>query len=161
MRALLDINVLIALFDEDHTHHVETTGWLEENIDHGWGFLSTYSEWLYPDYVTTSLSQTPSTLLKSSRDCKKAVSTKHHRFVTDNVSLLNPDTIDHACLLSPRQLTDIYLLALAVEKRVAGSSHLTAPFQSVRQSRQITASLDRHLDEAILKRGACPHYGFA
>ena len=70
MRALLDINVLIALFDEDHTHHVETTGWLEENIDHGWascpltqnGCIRIMSQPRYPN---------ASTLLKSSRDCKK------------------------------------------------------------------------------------------
>ena len=114
MRALLDINVLIALFDEDHTHHVETTGWLEENIDHGWascpltqnGCIRIMSQPRYPNavHVTEIVAR-----------LQKAVSTKHHRFVTDNVSLLNPDTIDHACLLSPRQLTDIYLLALAVE----------------------------------------------
>lgn len=114
MRALLDINVLIALLDEDHVHHVETRRWLEENIDHGWascpltqnGCIRIMSQPRYPNAVHVA---------EIVARLQKAVSTQHHRFITDNVSLLNPDIIDHGRLLSPRQLTDIYLLALAVE----------------------------------------------
>ena len=36
MRALLDVNVLIALLDSDHLHHGRARGWLKENIKHGW-----------------------------------------------------------------------------------------------------------------------------
>ena len=36
MRALLDINVLIALHDRDHVHHSHATSWLAANIKHGW-----------------------------------------------------------------------------------------------------------------------------
>ena len=37
MRALLDVNALIALFDEEHVHHGETLEWLgrKENVTHG------------------------------------------------------------------------------------------------------------------------------
>lgn len=37
MRALLDVNALIALLDDEHVHHVETFEWLsrEENLPHG------------------------------------------------------------------------------------------------------------------------------
>ena len=114
MRALLDINVLIALFDEDHTHHAEASGWLEKNIDYGWvscpltqnGCIRIMSQPRYPNAVH---------ITEIVVRLKKAVSTKHHSFITDNISLLNSDTIDHSRLLSPRQIMDIYLLALAVE----------------------------------------------
>lgn len=44
-----------------------------------------------------------------------AVSTPHHEFFADDISLLNDASVDRERLLSPRQLTDVYLLALAVE----------------------------------------------
>ena len=36
MRALLDINVLSALHDRDHVHHIRAATWFEANIHH-WG----------------------------------------------------------------------------------------------------------------------------
>ncbi len=36
MRALLDINVLIALHDRDHVHHQRAALWFEANIAQGW-----------------------------------------------------------------------------------------------------------------------------
>ncbi|MCG8458824.1 MAG: hypothetical protein MI919_21300 [Holophagales bacterium] len=36
MRALLDINVLLALFDLDHVDHQSARDWLVRNIGHGW-----------------------------------------------------------------------------------------------------------------------------
>lgn len=38
-----------------------------------------------------------------------------HEFWSDEVSLLDPDVVDSMRIHGPRQLTDIYLLALAVE----------------------------------------------
>ena len=35
-RALLDINVLIALLDQGHVLHQPATRWLERHLDHGW-----------------------------------------------------------------------------------------------------------------------------
>ncbi len=37
MRALLDVNALIALLDEEHVHHAQILGWLgrNENLPHG------------------------------------------------------------------------------------------------------------------------------
>ena len=36
MRALLDVNVLIALLDSAHIHHAQTMTWLSGNITSGW-----------------------------------------------------------------------------------------------------------------------------
>lgn len=35
-RALLDVNVLIALLDEAHIHHMLAAAWLERELQHGW-----------------------------------------------------------------------------------------------------------------------------
>ena len=114
MRALLDINVLIALFDADHVHHAEATRWLKQNIEHGWascpltqnGCVRIMSQPRYPNALSVA-----DVLVK----LQKAVSTPYHKFIADNISLLDADIINREWLLSPRQLTDIYLLALATE----------------------------------------------
>ena len=36
MRALLDVNVLIALLDVDHAFHPRATAWLRTNVRDGW-----------------------------------------------------------------------------------------------------------------------------
>ena len=43
-----------------------------------------------------------------------ATSTQHHHFVADDASLLDSTLVDSQRLLSARQVTDVYLLALAV-----------------------------------------------
>ena len=114
MRALLDINVLIALFDINHTHHIAASEWLHENIGFGWascpftqnGCIRIMSQPRYQNTVPVT------DIVERMQD---AVSTKHHHFISDNISLLNSGIFDHALLLSPRRITDIYLLALAVE----------------------------------------------
>ena len=59
MRALLDVNVLIALLDADHIEHVTARAWLEREIDTGWascpitenGFVRILSQPRYPSPV--------------------------------------------------------------------------------------------------------------
>jgi predicted nucleic acid-binding protein len=46
---------------------------------------------------------------------KRATDTPHHAFWPDDISLLDARRIDRQRILGPKQLTDIYLLALAVK----------------------------------------------
>jgi predicted nucleic acid-binding protein len=43
-----------------------------------------------------------------------AMATPHHEFWPDDVSLLDPRVADATRIHGPRQITDLYLLALAV-----------------------------------------------
>ncbi|MDE0178954.1 MAG: VapC toxin family PIN domain ribonuclease, partial [Gammaproteobacteria bacterium] len=36
MLALLDVNVPIALLDENHTQNASASAWFEDNVDSGW-----------------------------------------------------------------------------------------------------------------------------
>ena len=113
MRALLDVNVLIALLDENHTHHPAVSGWFAEHIEDGWascpitqnGCVRIVSQPKYPNAL--GVAEAVSRL-------RAAVSTPWHRFIADDISLLDEVVVDHRELLGPRQLTDVYLLALAV-----------------------------------------------
>jgi predicted nucleic acid-binding protein len=48
MRALLDVNLLIALLDGAHQHHGVARAWLEANIEHGWASCPlTQNGWIW------------------------------------------------------------------------------------------------------------------
>ena len=59
-RALLDINVLLALLDSDHVDHSLAHDWLDDEIDAGWascaitenGFVRIISQPRYPSPVS-------------------------------------------------------------------------------------------------------------
>lgn len=113
MLSLLDVNVLIALLDENHAHHVPTANWFSDHVGQGWascaitqnGCLRILSQPKYPNALALG-----DVLLR----LRKAVSTESHHFLPSDVSLLDDAVIDSAHVLGHRQLTDIYLLALAV-----------------------------------------------
>ena len=111
---MLDVNVLIALLDENHTHNAAAEMWLAGNIRHGWascpltqnGCVRILSQPAYPNALAVT---------DAVERLRAAISVPHHRFVPDNVSLLDDAAIDCRNLSNQRQLTDVYLLALAVE----------------------------------------------
>ena len=47
---------------------------------------------------------------------REATRSPHHEFWPDDVSLLEPRTADASRIHGPRQITDLYLLALAVHR---------------------------------------------
>ena len=116
MRALLDINVLIALLDAQHAHHETARRWLRDNVRSGWatcpitqnGCLRIMAQPGYPNNVPT---QVVANLLG------EATATGHHRFWPDDTSLLDSSVIDWRRIIGPKQITDVYLLALATARR--------------------------------------------
>lgn len=113
MRSLLDVNVLIALLDADHTLHGRAMEWFRAEGVQGWatcpitqnGCIRIMSHPSYPNAI-------PIHLLTGR--LAAAAAGKHHEFWPDDVSVLDPGTIDTARIHSSRQLTDVYLVALAV-----------------------------------------------
>ncbi len=113
MRALLDINVLIALLDAGHVHHRAASDWLARNIDRGWascpitqnGCIRIMSQPGYPQALPVG--EVAARLAEATR-------APHHGFWGDGISLLDPDIVRWRSVLGSRQVTDVYLLALAV-----------------------------------------------
>lgn len=113
MRALLDINVLLALLDGQHVDHRRAHAWLDAEIESGWascpvtenGFVRVLTQPKYPNPVS------PSSAIEL---LAEACDTSHHAFWPCDVSLLDPDVIDRNRIHGPRQVTDAYLLALAL-----------------------------------------------
>ena len=115
MRALLDVNVLIALLDGSHIHHGLASGWLAKNLAKGWascpitqnGFIRILSQPGYPNSVPAAQAAE-----------RLAEATRHpsHVFWADSISLLHPGRLTWDQVLRSRHVTDAYLLALAVEQ---------------------------------------------
>ena len=113
MRALLDVNVLIALLDADHTLHTRATSWFGSNAHSGWascpitqnGCIRIMSHPGYPNGLPVRAVMERLT---------QASASSLHEFWPDDISLLDAGIVDAARIHGPRQLSDIYLLALAV-----------------------------------------------
>ena len=114
MRALLDVNVLIALLDGSHIHHGLASAWLAKNLAKGWascpvtqnGCIRILSQPGYPNSVPAA--QAAGRLTEATRHSS-------HAFWADSISLLHPGRLMWDQVLSSRHVTDTYLLALAVE----------------------------------------------
>ena len=113
MRALLDVNVLIALHDPQHVHHELAVDWLLAHAANGWascpitqnGCLRVMSQPAYPQ------ARSVSELIDVLGGSFQAPS---HQFWPDDISLFASATLRRHSVLGHRQLTDAYLLALAV-----------------------------------------------
>jgi toxin-antitoxin system PIN domain toxin len=113
MRALLDVNVLLALLDSDHVDHERARAWLTAEIEQGWascaitqnGFVRVISRQRYPSPVS------PSHAIDM---LARATRTRYHEFWPCTVSILDANAVDRSRLHSSKQVTDAYLLALAV-----------------------------------------------
>lgn len=113
MRALLDVNVLVALLDSDHLQHGAAWSWLDAHADLGWasspttqnGCIRVLSSPSYPGPLR------PGAIIERLAD---AAAGDLHAFWPDDVTLLSPEVVDPARVHGPRQVTDLYLLALAV-----------------------------------------------
>lgn len=113
MRALLDVNVLIALLDAGHVHHRRASQWLAEEIEHGWascpltqnGCLRIMTQPAYPHALP---------VVAVGERLVHATKNPAHRFVPDDYSLFDDGRLNWRNLLGHRQITDSYLLGLAV-----------------------------------------------
>jgi toxin-antitoxin system PIN domain toxin len=115
LRALLDVNVLIALLDSDHASHDPAMDWFAKQAREGWascpitqnGCIRIMSNPGYPNPLPV-----PAIVQRLAEACRQSI----HEFWPDDVSLLDSKVADSTRIHGPRQLTDIYLLALAIAR---------------------------------------------
>lgn len=111
---LLDVNVLIALLDSDHVAHQDAHHWFAATAGEGWatsaitenGFLRIVGSPRYrPD---------PWPMDRLIEVLRNLCAHGGHRFWPEDFSLLDESRVRHDQLTRSTQLTDTYLLALAV-----------------------------------------------
>jgi toxin-antitoxin system PIN domain toxin len=115
--SLLDVNVLIALFDPDHPHHEIAHDWFADDRAAGWATCAITENGLIrvlsnPSYAGTV--RRPVDLLdRLGRFCASG----HHVFWDMSVSLRDEGLFVLQSVATSRQLTDVYLLGLATQMR--------------------------------------------
>ncbi len=112
---LLDVNMLIALAWPSHVHHRQAQDWFVKHAPHGWAtcpltqcaFVRISSNpKIIPDAVT------PREALAL---LEQTVRMSTHRFWPDDATILDPH-VPSALLVGHRQVTDAYLLGLAIRQ---------------------------------------------
>ncbi len=117
MRALLDVNVVIALLDPDHAFHERAHDWWLANGKRGWascpltenGVVRIMSNPAYSAKARFA----PGDLISR---LQTFADQTNHEFWPDELSLRDGKIFLVERVHSSRQLTDIYLLALAVKR---------------------------------------------
>jgi toxin-antitoxin system PIN domain toxin len=113
--ALLDVNVLVALFHSGHVHHDIAHDWFADNGEHGWASCPITESGLLrivgnparvDEYVPL-----PQLIALLQRFCDQS----DHHFWPDASSIRDRNMFDPASLRGHQQLTDVYLLGLAVK----------------------------------------------
>ncbi len=112
--ALLDVNVLVALFDPAHRNHEEAHQWFSRNRRRGWatcpltmnGCVRVLSNPAYP-----TVEATPAEVVARLREL---CATPDHHFWSDSVCLKDEELFRPIAITGHHQVTDVYLLGLAV-----------------------------------------------
>ena len=113
MIALLDVSILVTLFDPSHVHHQIAHDWFEDQKPNGWatcpvtenGFvrIATGPIWARPPHR-------PGEIIQRLTEFRRS---PHHHFWSDTISLTDIGLFDPAFIHGHRQITDVYLLGLA------------------------------------------------
>lgn len=114
MIALLDVNVLLALFDPAHVHHEAAHSWFAASRKDRWAtcpltenaFVRILSHPSYPGQTTTM----EDAVSRLNTFCAE----REHVFWPDAVSICGRGRFRWPHVRGHRQLTDVYLLALAI-----------------------------------------------
>jgi toxin-antitoxin system PIN domain toxin len=116
-RALLDVNVLIALLDAAHAFHERAHNWWAAHREFGWASCpltenGTIRIMSHPGYSR----RRPFTPHQVAQALESFARASNHQFWPDDISLRNPALFITKRLHSSQQLTDLYLLGLAASK---------------------------------------------
>ena len=113
MITLLDVSVLLPLFDSEHQHHELAHDWFEEQRRRGWatcpitenGFvrLVTNPKFVNPPHRAVDIVPKLTALRQSGG----------HEFWPATLSLTDERVFNQALIRGHKQLTDVYLLGLA------------------------------------------------
>jgi toxin-antitoxin system PIN domain toxin len=114
--ALLDVNVLVALFDPDHVHHEAAHGWFAANRQAGWATCPLTENGLIRILSNPAYAAVPEMPAAIVRRLEAFCASGDHVLWADEVSLRDSRLFEPTAPASYRQVTDVYLLGLARRK---------------------------------------------
>ena len=114
--ALLDVNVLIALFNPRHVHHELSHHWFADNHAFGWATCPLTEHGFLRVLGNPARSGEFVPLPDLVQHLRRFCASGYHQFWRDAASLLDESLFDTSLVRGHRQLVDIYLLGLAVRR---------------------------------------------
>jgi toxin-antitoxin system PIN domain toxin len=117
LRSLLDVNVLIALLDGNHVLHNMAHEWFRSSTIDGWascpivenGVVRVMTGPNYKRRTPLAVADVVAALAELTRT--------DHQFWPDDISITDPHLFAADRVHGPGQLTDVYLLALAINNK--------------------------------------------
>lgn len=114
MTFLLDVNVLIALIDPAHVGHDDAHIWFHEHGREDWATCPLIENSVIRIVGHPKYPNTPGSPAQVAPIVVQLRALPGHRFWPDDISMLDAGRVDAAQVLTSKQVTDTYLLALAV-----------------------------------------------
>jgi len=115
--ALLDVNVLVALFDPDHVHHDLAHDWFEDHRAAGWATCPVTENGLIRVLSNHAYGLEGLRVADLLGMLRTFQASGHHQSWSDDVSLVDERVFAPAFLSAHRQVTDVYLLGLATSRK--------------------------------------------
>jgi toxin-antitoxin system PIN domain toxin len=139
--ALLDVNVLIALFDPGHLHHEAAHAWLGRNRSSGWATCPLTENALVRILSNASYPGRRTTVEDAAARLRTFCERRDHVFWPDSVSVRDAGRFRWNHVQGHRQLTDVYLLALSVS-----NEGMLATFDSTISLKSVQDAEPRNLE---------------
>ncbi len=111
--ALLDVNVLVALFDPDHVHHEAAHQWFRGIRQDGWATCPITENGLVRILSNPAYMARPETRGAIVRRLVDFCASGEHVFWSDEISFRDHGLFKWSAPVSHQALTDVYLLGLA------------------------------------------------
>jgi toxin-antitoxin system PIN domain toxin len=111
---LLDVNLLIALIDPTHVHHGAAHQWFTAGAAAAWATCPLTENGVLRIVGHPGYPNTPGSPGLVATVLQRFVQHPGHVFWPDDISMLDPKRLTTENLLGHAQITDSYLLALAV-----------------------------------------------
>ncbi len=116
MSALLDVNVLVALFDSEHVHHEAAHTWFSDARRRGWATCPLTENGLVRILSNMAYSGVAETPRRVIRRLTAFCASGGHEFWPDELSVTDDRMFAWPPAATHRQITDIYLLGLAKQR---------------------------------------------
>ena len=117
MRSLFDASFLIALIDQDHNYYDEAIAWFVEHSGDGWASCCLTENAAVRILSNPNYSKVKRfTPLQISDTINRFIKATDHEFWPSDISITDTSIFSHDRILGPKQVTDIYLLAMAAER---------------------------------------------
>jgi toxin-antitoxin system PIN domain toxin len=114
--SLLDVSVLVALFTARHVHHDAAHDWFTDNGAAGWASCPITENGLVRILGNPARAGEHLALPKLLEILKTFCDSTTHTFWPDTLSLRDERMFDVEAIRGHQQLTDVYLLGLAVKQ---------------------------------------------